>query len=154
MQTFFPYTSPMMVSVTLDMRRLGKQRVEARQILNILDGINKESSWRNHVAVRMWKGYETALKIYLNHMIFAWKFLRHKNNNMSFEEVDHDRLVAPPWLLDERFTLSHRCNLMRKDPEFYGQFGWKNIDVEAPYWWPVSLKDPKKQEIMVSYWGK
>ena len=36
---------------------------------------------------------------------------------------------------DERLHTSHRSNLLRKAPEWYGQFGW----TEAPdmaYWWP------------------
>jgi hypothetical protein len=31
---------------------------------------------------------------------------------------------------------SHRSNLLRKDPQWYGQFGWTVPD-DLPYVWPV-----------------
>jgi hypothetical protein len=63
-----------------------------------------------------------------------------------------DPVEIPPWLSDERLPLSHRGNLMRKDPEFYGQYGWTDADPQAPYFWPVPMKTPAKQKIMVDYW--
>jgi hypothetical protein len=50
MQTFLPYSSFEESARILDYRRLGKQRVEAWQILRSLDGITK--GWSNHPAVR------------------------------------------------------------------------------------------------------
>jgi hypothetical protein len=32
-----------------------------------------------------------------------------------------DPAVLPPWFGDERSHASHRSNLLRKDPEFYGK---------------------------------
>ncbi|MFK5143433.1 MSMEG_6728 family protein, partial [Klebsiella pneumoniae] len=59
MQTFLPYSSFKASAKVLDRQRLGKQRVECLQILNVLFGV--KSSWANHPAVLMWKGYEGAL---------------------------------------------------------------------------------------------
>ena len=56
MQTFLPDKSFVNSSRILDYRRLGKQRVEARQIYNILIGNTKSNAWRNHPAVLMWRG--------------------------------------------------------------------------------------------------
>lgn len=41
----------------------------------------------------------------------------------------------PPWLGDSDFHASHRSNLLRKDPEYYGEFNWtESPDLE--YVWP------------------
>lgn len=151
MQTFLPYVEFQKSADVLDYpKRLGKQRVETMQILDLLEG-RKTNNWVHHVATRSWQGYEQALRHYGN--IIIQKFIdRGGNNNMPFWDVEE--IEMPPWVYDERFTLSHRCNLVRKWPEYYSQFGWKNIDPEAPYWWPKPLKDKKKNQIMIDYWGR
>ena len=50
MQTFLPYKSFKDSFKVLDYRRLGKQRVEAYQILNVLLGRTKTKGWSNHPA--------------------------------------------------------------------------------------------------------
>ena len=42
---------------------------------------------------------------------------------------------------DPAFHASHRSNLLRKDPTYYGAFGWAE-DATLPYVWPVT-KDSK-----------
>ena len=69
MQTFLPYPNLSKSLKTLDRQRLGKQRVEAFQILNILLERTDRKGWKNHPAVKMWSGYENALKLYL---ILIW----------------------------------------------------------------------------------
>ncbi len=72
MQTFLPYPCFIESAKCLDFRRLGKQRVESKQLLNALEirksGIAK-GGWVNHPATVMWEGYEDALKHYMNIMI-------------------------------------------------------------------------------------
>jgi hypothetical protein len=36
---------------------------------------------------------------------------------------------------DEAFHASHRSNLLRKDRDYYGAFGWTEPD-DLPYVWP------------------
>jgi hypothetical protein len=67
MQTFLPYPNAWASARCLDNKRLGKQRVECKQILLAL-GIdvgehrgNPESRWRHHPAVRMWRSHELYL---------------------------------------------------------------------------------------------
>lgn len=150
MQTFLPYFDFWRSAHVLDSKRLGKQRVEALQILKAM--YDENNSWHNHVAVRMWRGYDDCLKFYTNWIIREWR-RRGYSNTMEYFEIPDDFNV-PKWLFDERLTLSHRCNLMRKNPEYYSQFRWKCIDINAPYWWPVPLFDKKKQEFMIKYWGE
>lgn len=135
----------------LDSKRLGKQRVEAMQILQTLE---HGSCWQNHVAVRMWRGYEDALKLYTNVIISEWK-RRGFKNSMNFYALPMwfgDNIRLPKWLGDPRLHLSHRCNLVRKDYDFYGHM-WPGVDPEAPYWWPVKMLTTKKQAHMERYWN-
>ena len=66
MQTFLPYSSFNKSLKVLDWRRLGKQRVEAMQILNVLLERTETKGWRNHPITRMSEGYEPALQLYHN----------------------------------------------------------------------------------------
>ena len=66
MQTFLPHTDLKKSLQSLDYKRLGKQRVETHQLLNVLLNRTKTKGWRNHPICKMWKGYENALKLYFN----------------------------------------------------------------------------------------
>jgi len=71
MQTFVPEGIDFkLTAIKLDYRRLGKQRVEAWQILNTLTG--ESQGWRNHPAVKMWQGYDVALAMYGLSMCREW----------------------------------------------------------------------------------
>ena len=39
-------------------------------------------------------------------------------------------------LVMKKIHASHRSNLLRKDPEFYGKYGWTEPD-NLEYIWPV-----------------
>lgn len=134
MQTFLPYPDFRVALNVLDNRRLGKQRVETLQILNVLTGVR--TGWRNHPAVRMWVGYEVALTHYLAASIDIWRGRGFKNSVYACERRLAMTPVMPPWLGDERLHSSHRSNLLRKHPDWYCQFGWDD-DPTAPYYWPV-----------------
>lgn len=134
MQTFLPYPDLVKSVQVLDYKRLGKQRVETFQVLNILLNRTPTKGWRNHPVTRMWTGYEEALKLYQNHTISEW-ILRGYNNNMKFEEVDTKNLVMPKWFGLSEFHRSHRSNLLRKDYEYYSEYFDDPNDLE--YYWPV-----------------
>ena len=140
MQTFLPYPSFKQSAECLDRQRLGKQRVEAYQILRALHGITK--GWRNHPATLMWKGYESALAAYAITCCEVWIARGYKDTLKDkismLVEIATDPTL-PEWFGVERFHASHRSALLRKDPEHYGQFEWTD-DVEG-YWWP----SPKEQ---------
>lgn len=132
MQTFLPYPSFELSFRCLDWKRLGNQRRETKGILTILLGKGKRS-WDNSPAVKMWEGYEEALKLYLNFNIREWVH-RGYQNNMPLERLS-DRVEMPWWLGTPEFHASHRANLLHKLPDHYDQFGW----TEKPslsYWWP------------------
>ena len=132
MQTFLPYKSFKESLKSLDWRRLGKQRVEARQVLNILRDKTSTKGWRNHPITRMWEGYDNALAEYMNLCIQEW-IDRGYNNNMEFAKISGD-VVYPQWLGNDLFHSSHRSNLLRKDQDYYSKFFWTE-DSENPYAW-------------------
>lgn len=132
MQTFLPYTDYVDTARCLDYRRLGKQRVEAYQILRALRG-EGGTGWRNHPAVLMWRGYEASLAQYMNIMIREWKLRGYRN---TMQEIDLGPAYPPPWLFHPELAASHRSNLLRKDPTYYGKFGWTETP-DLPYYWPV-----------------
>ena len=140
MQTFLPHISFQKSAQCLDYRRLGKQRVEAKQILNALDPDYDKKGWKTHPAVLMWAGYEDALKYYANCMITEWK-KRGYNNTMEYYTVNTDEIKYPQWIGNEEFHKSHRMNLLRKDYDFYSdKFNEvaTSYEIESyPYWWPT-----------------
>ena len=132
MQTFLPYSDFQQTAKCLDYKRLGKQRVEAKQILNILLDRTKTKGWRNHPAVLMWSGYDNALKKYYNIILDEW-ISRGYNNSMTFE-CQHSDIIYPKFIGNYDFHNSHRSNLLRKDPTYYGKYNW-NVSSTLPYIW-------------------
>lgn len=133
MQTFLPYPDFRESAFCLDRLRLGKQRVEAVQILRTLRG--DSDGWKNHPAVRMWRGYESALAMYADAMITEW--MRRGYRNTLVVQRPHVA-VQPMWLGDAEFHDSHKSNLLRKDPTHYGRFGWE-VEPNMAYVWPKGL---------------
>ena len=146
MQTFLPYSNINKSLEVLDWRRLGKQRVEAKQILNVLLDRTETKGWRNHPITKMWKGYEPALQLYFNNCVKEW-IKRGYNNNMLLEDIT-DSIIFPHWFGDFEFHSSHRANLLRKDYKYYSQFGWKD-DPTNPYTW----YDTDKQQWYLQHVG-
>lgn len=137
MQTFLPYPDLQQSVRVLDYRRLGKQRVETFQVLNILLGRTPTKGWRNHPVTLMWEGYEQALQMYQNYTIKEWIDRGYKNN-MHFEEVDTSSVVMPPWFGLDQLHRSHRSNLLRKDFAYYSQYFDEDPNLE--YYWPIERK--------------
>ena len=135
MQTFMPYPNMKKSLKVLDSRRLGKQRVEAFQILNILLNRTDKKGWRNHPVVKMWLGYENALKLYLNKAIKLWISKGHKNTMKL--EIIHGKIILPKWVGNKQFHSSHKSNLLRKNKEHYSKFNWKEKD-DLNYVWPIA----------------
>jgi Pyrimidine dimer DNA glycosylase len=144
MQTFLPSSSFQRSAKVLDNKRLGKQRVEAYQILQVL--LEGKKAWANHPAVLMWKGHEGSLWEYTSLVCNEWIGRRFVNAKM---QVNLDNIYKrfwsrlyktrhyPPWLGNRAFHASHRSNLLRKDSKHYSRFGWKEPST-LPYVWPCT----------------
>jgi hypothetical protein len=98
----------------LDRQRLNKQRVECYQILQTLAGISTTHSWANHPAERIVTLVQDAMYQHV------W---------------GPTNAGAPYWMGAEGFHLSHKSNLILKDPEYYQKY-WPDIPPGLPYIWP------------------
>jgi hypothetical protein len=131
MQVFLPERNFSESAAVLDQKRLVKQLLEGRQIMNILVGENKGNAWVNHPAVRMFKGHHAALHSYLfairNEMEnrgYKWE-----NNWEVIERMMHDHYQSyslPKWMHDEytvnSVVTTHRGRLYEKAPDLYPQY--------------------------------
>lgn len=147
MQTFMPYSSFEKTAKVLDSKRLCKQRVECKQILGIL--VFGKLGWRHHPAVKMWRGYEYALCNYALAICDEWLKRGNKDTTrhyfvtvravLEIRALKYNReselTARPSWLRNPQFLNSHRSNLMRKNPEWYGQYRWR-VSSDLPYVWP------------------
>ena len=164
MQTFVPLTSTVDdIAKVLDNKRLNKQALEGWQILMTLLELDPQGNhrvpkgWYNHPAVKMWRGHEMALFMYVNAMVEEWKSRGYKSTigvkawgtiqvAMSKGLVSDSNLDAPQWIEDkdlfEQIASSHRTALLNKDYEWYSQFGWAEDTGTKPetynYIWPVN----------------
>jgi hypothetical protein len=127
----------------LDRLRLGKQRVECKQILTALHtgplrGF-KKTPWYNHPATRMWLGHERALALYGWVCCQEWKMRGYKDSLSEFfyNQIGHDTVTYPTWIGNAEFHRSHQSNLLRKSPEHYQKFGW-DVAADIPYVWPAN----------------
>jgi hypothetical protein len=98
----------------------------------------KRTPWYNHPAVLMWKSYENALILYLQEICMEWIKRGFKDN--CWEQIEkfslHKETMLPDWFGESNFHLSHQSNLLRKNPEYYGQFFF-GVPSDIPYFWPV-----------------
>lgn len=134
MQTFMPYNCYKLTALSLDNKRLGKQRVEAWQVLRALRGMTK--GWVNHPATVMWRGCEQALIHYGMVICAEWqergfndslydKFHAEWRNDFGYKE--------PWWMGYDPLHTSHQSNLYRKDSIYYKDFAVAPRDL--PYVW-------------------
>lgn len=157
MQTFLPFRDFDSCARHLDYRRLGKQRVEAFQLLcGLRDPWALEererrlteqgkavkpiqNGWTNHPASKMWRGHTEMLGNYMNTMISEW-VARGYNNTMN-HRPSSDCPTPPDWMLDatemDYLIRTHRSNLIRKLPEHYGPM-WPSVSPDMEYHWPVN----------------
>jgi hypothetical protein len=149
MQTFLPHPDFEASARVLDLKRLGKQRVECIQVLRGLT--RSDYGWRHHPAVLMWAGFEEALGRYAFTMCEVWTERGFGDTCASTIAVDlaaadvtavrtqgelADAGALPPWLGDPAFHRSHQSALVRKDPGHYRPL-FPDVPDDLDYVWPV-----------------
>lgn len=136
MQTFLPYRSFKKSAQSLDRQRLGKQRIEAKQIYFALT--IPDYGWKQHPIVKMWKGYEKALLEYSIEICKEWRKRGYNDAQLEFFEKEYAKrkepVRYPEWLGKRKFHLSHKSNLVRKLPEHYSPL-FEGVDGSLPYEW-------------------
>jgi hypothetical protein len=151
MQTFLTHPDFDESAAVLDLRRLGKQRVETIQVLRALTVPGY--GWRHHPAAAMWAGYEEALVRYGLQICEQWcrndradtcatTLVTDLAATVGIDGVRTGAALAaegelPPWLGNVDFHRSHRSALVRKDPEHYRRF-FPDVPDDLPYVWPDS----------------
>lgn len=159
MQTFLPYKDFDQSAQVLDSKRLNKQILEGYQILKVLGNPDPRAAWRNHPAVKMWRGHEHALFGYVSAMVQeadkrGIKTDKNKHNLLilAAQNAMHWGKGLPSWFSDKAImslvTTTHKANLYRKDPEFYDDFRVAVIDnnnkpccEKCQYFWVTHFKE-------------
>ena len=110
-----PYPEPIKVAQCLDAKRLNKQIIECRQILDAIDGTGK--GWFNHPVVNMYKSHRDWLFYYMNCLDCYQKGLI--NYAQDWDEWANEK---KPLFLTSDLCDQHKRRLYTKNPEHYKQF--------------------------------
>lgn len=142
--SYFPYQD-------LDRLRLGKQRVEAKQILiaNLhLEDPDKTPFYdrvRKHPVARAWNGFSHSLAVYGLAICSVWLSRGYKDTtHIFFKEVTQSCVnvsSASPWWIKPQVVKFYRALLYAKAPKLYPQ--WKNVT--APFGIDVLTKGATTQ---------
>jgi hypothetical protein len=149
MQTFVPFPDLRRTAEVLDDKRLGKQRVEALQIIRALT--RETYGWKRHPAVRMWEGHVEALALYAAVICEEWTKRGHADTcdatirrdlaDAGIAATDipttQDEADLPHWWGDDAVHRSHRSALLRKEPEHYRHRFEPDLPDDLPYVWPA-----------------
>ena len=144
MQVFLPYPDFRQSVACLDKKRLGNQIW--RECKTLLNG-----GWQHHPVAKMWADYKPALAMY--GIRGSFELLR--RDDINLQKFDHlleyfkdfipvkfqGDLPRPPFIGNPDFHLSHRLNLLWKDPEWYSTYFEEPVPTsKPPYLWPSPQK--------------
>jgi hypothetical protein len=137
MQTFMPEKDMTAIAKSLDYRRLGKQRVECLQILNSIL-LHRQHGWRHHPIVKMWMPNPAGLAAYGVAICREWIERGYRDTCLGkiTNLIKPNAKDMPDWWGREDIIESHRSNLIRKFPEFYGP-KWPGTPSDLPYVWAI-----------------
>lgn len=134
MQTFLSESTFEESAAALDSKRLNKQLLEGRQMLNALSGNQK--GFVNHPATAMWRGYEGSFLHYLA-AVSAEMNKRGIQTEKNWQAIidlfdghggtlDASNLFPHWWYSDpvskDRIMWTHRANLYAKDNDYYAAY--------------------------------
>jgi hypothetical protein len=133
MQTFLPYKDFTKSAQALDNKRLNKQVLEGYQILKVLNNPDPRAGWRNHPAVKMWRGHEHGLWDYIMAMVGVAnergiKTDKNMENLLALRNTTQQYWGSgkPEWFDNDivmaKVTTTHKANLYRKDSYYYVDF--------------------------------
>lgn len=154
MQTFLPYPDFKKSAQVLDRQRLGKQRVEAKQVLQAILNVDKfgmkgntGQSFTNHPILEMWQANPEVLLTYTWHMCKEWKARGYQDSIMTWlfsvagrldlpmmpYPVLIERDLMPWWFRHRKLHELHRANLMMKNRGWYStrpaELGYQPWDI-------------------------
>jgi len=140
MQVFLPFPDYLRSVRCLDKSRLGNQIW--RECKTLISG-----GWANHPVAKMWAPYKHALAEYslhgLNELLNRGHIHPDSYTKLSLFFLNYIQRPYddPPFLGDEDFHLSHRLNLLWKDPTWYSNYFTEPVPTTKPdYIWPSPQK--------------
>lgn len=149
--TFLVYPNFTKSARTLDDKRLFKQVVEAKQIIECIlaKRQGKEVGFANHPAVIQWERHLNCLKYYYNCHLRQVLRKAKWNTSMKFYKINNSKIRIPWFVKCPHFYYSHRASLLRKDPIFYSQKYFLVPDAyhDVGYFWPSHHTLSKRKEI-------
>lgn len=153
----------------MDKKRIGKQRIEVKQIIDILEEIDKNGSSKSksrvsHPAIKSWIGYTNHLKVYFNIIVRKWISYGFKNNyelydiderpynivpcifdgkTASYDISKFNQYSFPFWVSFPPFYMSHQASLCRKDPLHYRGLLRDELKpfLNNGYFWPSNVSN-------------
>lgn len=102
----------------LDNKRLFKQLLEGKQILDVI--VNKKKAWSNHPAVRQWKNHPSFLFVYLVNIFNELQSRKIAPNTELFNQccelikLNGIKDYSPEWVNRADIRSSHRSRLLCK----------------------------------------
>ena len=153
MQTFLPHADFKQTAKDLDQKRLGKQRVEAWQILNAIqrkkEGQTK-GAWLEHPCIKIWFDHEISLIEYGMDICREWisrgfkdtMLQRFQDEMLRYKDKGFDN--SKPGIIGKAcFHISHQSKLVRKLPTHYQDL-YPTVCDNIPYYWGFELKSKKQ----------
>lgn len=116
MQIFIPFPCVRKSLKSLDYKRLGKQRLEAWQIIRIIRG--ETTGYQKHPIISTYRKYLPAVIDYYNKCLEEWENRGYQNDKLQPIKLDSEPERPPFWDYKE-FTDRHQAILRAKDPLFY-----------------------------------
>lgn len=120
--------SPLATAIALDSRRLNKQIIECRQILEAIHG--RSQAWANHPCTRMYKAYPGWVYSYERSL----EHYRRGNPTLAKAWSDEANKSRPPFHTESYFNQMKR-RLYSKDNELYKQ--WSHFGESDVNWYYV-----------------
>ena len=130
MQVFIVGT-PFETAKALDKRRLNKQIIECKQIL---DALNGAKAWSNHPCILQYRGYEKWLMNYMGCLI------RYQAGASTMANISNQWCKihgTPPFHTQDYFDQMKR-RLYTKDPVHYAQ--WAHLGTSEDNWYFVDYE--------------
>lgn len=156
MQTFLTDFDHSVTARSLDQKRLVKQLLEGRQIMEVLtkpeyyraeDQRIRVTPWAHHPAIMMWRGSVPYLGDYLNAIADEMKrrgYETSKNMSVINAVLSKNHNGEVPWWMERQDVFAniintHRVSLFKKDSDYYSQWSDVSGDVccaRCNYFWP------------------
>lgn len=131
MQTFLPSTDFVECASILDSKRLCKQIVECKQIIN--------GNFKYHPIHKLWNNHIDYLRQYTYCMCNEYS-KRYNKKHSLFDEIcinDYNKNLSFLDFIDDYsiLCLSHRVNLQRKNSLYYKQYVYDLTKYPEGYYW-------------------